>query len=154
VLIAGDDDDIRKRMVAVLSRTYQVVGIVTTAELFQAASCTRPDVIVWDISIPQIDGVAARNKLMAQQDFVPFVFVSRGSSEEATNTRWKEGSFALIFREEVSAHLVNAVEAVHNLAICDSLCYPDFFDHSLQDSKIVVIAEETRRKAEQMILSC
>ena len=52
VLIAGDADDMRNRMVAVLSRTYEVVGIVTTAELFQVASSIRPDVIVCDIFIP------------------------------------------------------------------------------------------------------
>jgi CheY-like chemotaxis protein len=154
VLVAGDDDDMRKHMVTLLSRNYQVVATVSNAELFQAASCTQPDVIVCDISTPRIDGLAARKKLISQRNFIPFVFVSGDGSEEAINMLWKERSFAFIFREEVSMHLVNAVEAVYNLAIYDSPYYPDFFDQQLEDQKIVVIEEETLRKAEHMILSC
>ena len=149
VLISCDDDDMRKHIVALLSSTY-VVGTVTNAELFQAACAARPDVIVCAISTPRIDSLAARKKLIAQRIFIPFVFVSGGSREEAI----KERSFAFIPREEVSMHLVNAVETVYNLAIYDSPFDPDSFDQHLEDSKILVIAEETLRKAERMILSC
>ena len=150
VLIACDDDNMRKHIVALLSRTYQVVGTVTNAELLQAASGARPDVIVSAISTPRIDGLAARKKLIAHRIFIPFVFVSGGSHEEAINERYP----AFISREEASMHLVNAVETVYNLAIYDSPFYPDSFDQPLEDSRILVIAEETLRKAERMILSC
>ena len=154
VLIADDDDDMRKDMVALLSRSYQVVGSVTNTELFQAATSTRPDVIVCDVSPPRLDGLAARQKLIAEGKLIPFVFVSRNTSEAVINMLWKERSFAFIFREEVSMHLVNAVEAVYNLAIYDSPFYPNFLDEDLEDQKVLVIQEETLRKAERMILSC
>jgi DNA-binding NarL/FixJ family response regulator len=154
VLIADDDDDMRKDMVALLSRSYQVVGSVTNTELFQAATRSQPDVIVCDVSSPGLHGLAARKKLIAQGKLIPFVFVSGNSSEAVINMLWKERSFAFIFREEVSMHLVNAVEAVYNLAIYDSPFYPSLFDEDLEDQKVLVIKEETLRKAERMILSC
>jgi DNA-binding NarL/FixJ family response regulator len=154
VLIADDDDEMRKDMVALLSRSYQVVGSVTNTELFQAATSTRPDVIVCDVSPPRLEALTARKKLIAQGKVIPFVFVSRNSSEAVINMLWKERSFAFIFREEVSMHLVNAVEAVYNLAIYDSPFYPNLFDEDLEDQKVVVIEEETLGKAEKMIQSC
>jgi DNA-binding NarL/FixJ family response regulator len=154
VLIASDDDDMRKHMVVLLCRNYQVVGAVTNRELVQVAIGVRPDVIVCGISTPLMDGLLARQKLITQGIFIPFVFVSRDSSEEIINMLWKERSFAFVYKEETSTHLVNAVEAVHNLAIYDSPFYPDFSDQQLEDQKIVLIEQETLSKAERMILSC
>jgi DNA-binding NarL/FixJ family response regulator len=154
VLIASDDDDMRKEMVVLLCRNYQVVGAVTNRELVQAATNVRPDVIVSGISTPGMDGLAARKKLITQGTLIPFVFVSRDNSEEIINLLWKERSFAFVYKEETSTHLVNAVEAVHNLAIYDSPFYPHFSEQQLADQKIVLVGQETLRKAERMIRSC
>jgi len=154
VLIASDDDDMRKHMVVLLCRNYQVVGTVTNRELVHAAIGVRPDVIVCGISEPRIDGLAARQRLIKQGTFIPFVFVSRESSEEIINMLWKERSFAFVYKDETSTHLVNAVEAVHNLAIYDSPFYPNFLDQQMEDQKIVLVEQQTVRKAERIILSC
>jgi DNA-binding NarL/FixJ family response regulator len=154
VLIADDDDEMRKHMVVLLCRDYQIVGAVTCKELVQTAVCTRPDVIVCDISTPRMYGLAARKKLVAQGKLIPFVFVSRESTEEIINILWKERSFAFICRDETSVHLVNAVEAVHNMAIYDSPFYPHLVDQPPEDQNVMFVEEEILRKAEQMVLSC
>ena len=153
VLIADDDDEMRKQMVVLLCRDYQIVGAVTGKELVKTAICTEPDVIVCDISTPYMYGLAARKKLAAQGKSIPFVFVSRESTEEIVNILWKERSFAFVCRDETSAHLVNAVEAVHNMAIYDSPFYPRA-DQQPEDQNVVLIDEETLRKAERMVVSC
>ena len=97
VLIASDDDDMRKHMVVLLCRNYQVVGTVTNRELVHAAIGVRPDVIVCGISEPRIDGLAARQRLIKQGTFIPFVFVSRESSEEIINMQeWNFGTALLV----------------------------------------------------------
>jgi DNA-binding NarL/FixJ family response regulator len=154
VLIADDDDDLRKEMVVLLCRDYQIVGAVTSKELVKTAICIGPDVIVCDISTPRMHGLAARKKLVAQGKSIPFVFVSRESTEEIVNILWKERSFAFVCRDETAAHLVNAVEAVHNMAIYDSPFYPRLSDQPPEEQNVVLIDEETLRKAERMILSC
>jgi CheY-like chemotaxis protein len=150
VLIAGDDDETRQHMVALLSRNCQVIGVVTNEELVQAATCMLPDVIVSDISTPRMDGMAASKELIAQGKLIPFVFVCR-ESQQAINVLW--GSFAFVSSKKISMHLVNAVEAVHSLAF-DSPVHPNFFDQQPENQNVVLIEEETLRKAEQMILSC
>jgi DNA-binding NarL/FixJ family response regulator len=153
VLIAGDDDKMRKRMVVLLCRDHQLVGVVTNKELVQTALCTRPDVIVCDIST-RMEGLLARKRLIAQGKIIPFVFVARESTKEVINVLWNERSFAFVCRDETSKHLSNLVDAVHNMAIYDSPFYPHLFDQSLERQNLVFIEGETLRKAEQLILSC
>ena len=154
VLIADDDDEMRKHMVVLLCRDYQIVGAVTSSELVKTAICTGPDVIVCDISTPRMNGLAARKKLAAQGKSVPFVFVSHESTEKIINILWKERSFAFVCRDEISTHLANAVEAVHNMAIYDSPFYPRLLEQPPEDQNVVLVEEETLRKAEQVVLSC
>jgi DNA-binding NarL/FixJ family response regulator len=154
VLIADDDDEMRKQMVVLLCRDYQIVGAVTSKELVKTAICTEPDVIVCDISTPRMHGLAARKKLAGQGKSIPFVFVSRESTEEIINILWKERSFAFVCRDEASMHLVNAVEAVHNMAIYDSPFFPSLAEQQPENQNVVLVEEETLRKAEQMVLSC
>jgi DNA-binding NarL/FixJ family response regulator len=153
VLIADDDDEMRKQMVVLLCQDYQIVGAVASKELVQTAMCIEPDVIVCDISTPGMHGFAARKKLAAQGKCIPFVFVSRESTEEIINILWKERSFAFVCRDETAAHLVNAVEAVHNMAIYDSPFFPGA-DQPPEDQNVVLIDEDTLRKAERMVLAC
>jgi DNA-binding NarL/FixJ family response regulator len=154
VLIADDDDDMRRHMVVLLCRDYQIVGAVSCNELFKTAICIGPDVIVCDISTPRMQGLAARKKLVAQGKSIPFVFVSRESSEEIVNILWNERSFAFVCSDETSMHLINAVEAVHNMAIDDSPFYPRLADQPPEDQNVVLVEEETLRRAERMVLSC
>ena len=153
VLIAEDDDDIRQDMVVLLCKDYLVVGAITNKELVQTALCLLPDVVVSDVSTPRMEGLTARKKLTAQGKLIPFVFVSR-ESQEGINVLWKESSFAFVRRNEIKMHLVNAVEAVHNLAIYDSPHYPNFLDGQPEDQNVVLIEEETLRRAEQLVVSC
>ena len=80
--------------------------------------------------------------------------MSGGTSEEAINIRGKERSFGLKSDDEVTKHLVNAVEAVHNLAVGGSPVDPYFSDQHLEDLRIVCVEAKTLRKAELMIESC
>jgi CheY-like chemotaxis protein len=153
VLIAEDDDELRQNMVMLLSKEFQIVAAVTNKELVQVAACLLPDVIVSDVSTPRMEGMTARKKLNAEGKSIPFVFVSR-DSQQGINVLWKETSLAFVRRNEIATHLANAVEAVHSLAIYDSPFYPRYFDGHPEDQNIVLVEEETLRRAEQMVLSC
>ena len=154
IVIADDNDVMRKEMVVLLCMDYEIVGAVSNSELVKTATCAQPDVIVCDISPPDMNGLAARNKLVSEGKIFPFVFVADESTEEIIKVLGKERSFAFVLRDEISMHLVNAIEAVHNFATNDSLSYRNLFDHVLEDQNVVFIEEETLRKAERLVLSC
>ena len=154
IVIADDNDVMRKQIVVLLCMDYEIVGAVSNSELVKTATCTQPDVIVCDISPPDMNGIAARNKLVSEGKIIPFVFVADESTEEMINALGKERSFAFVLRDETSMHLVNAIEAVHNFAKEDLSLSRTLVDHLMEDQNVVLIEEETLRKAERLVLSC
>jgi DNA-binding NarL/FixJ family response regulator len=112
VLIADDHDDMRNCIVGSLCGEYQIVGAVANGEeLVMVATCLLPDVIVSDISMPRMDGPAARKELIAQEKTIPFVFVSV-HGKNIVQIIPKKQPIALVHKRELATHLVNAVEAV------------------------------------------
>jgi len=66
VVVAEDDDTIRQGVVQALERTlgHQVVGQASTGlELVDIALATRPDMIVFDIHLPQLNGLDALRRI-------------------------------------------------------------------------------------------
>ncbi len=113
VLVADNNEEMRTRMVALLSSHYKVVGAVTNGEeLVEAAIRLQPDVIVSDISMPRLDGVAARRQLSALGKQTPFVFVSTHGKELIHAFR-EERLVAFVNKDEIVEHLINAVAALH-----------------------------------------
>jgi CheY-like chemotaxis protein len=112
VLIADDHHDTRRLIVALLSPYFQVVGDVSDGdELVQSAVHLLPDVIVSDIFMPRMDGLAARNKLLDQGQAVPFVFVS-ALGKEVVQFVPDHSTVAFVYKGDIVPHLSNAVEAV------------------------------------------
>jgi DNA-binding NarL/FixJ family response regulator len=154
VLIADDDDDMRKHMVGLLCRDFEIVGVVANDDdLFNTAAYLSPDVIVSEIFARRVDGLAARSKLIARGKLIPFVFVSH-ETQEIINVLRQESCVAFVYKSEMSVHLIEAVKAARNGESYESPFYFNFFDRQPEDQNLVLIDEETLRKAERMILSC
>src|SRR5205085_9716504 len=99
-------------VVELLCKGFQVVGAVCDGEeLVRAALCLLPDVIVSDILMPRMDGLAARNKLIARQQAPPWVFVST-LGKDVVRFPPNDSPVALVYKNDMSAHLSNAVAAV------------------------------------------
>ena len=112
VLVAENHEGMRSGIVELLGKTFQVVGAVDDGEkLVKSAIHLLPDVIVSNISIPAMDGFAARRKLMERWGPVPFVFVSTLGREIVQSVQ--PGSLvSLVYKDEIADHLGNAVAAV------------------------------------------
>lgn len=113
VLVADNNDEMRNRIVVLLSRHYQVVGAVSNGEdLVEAAIRLRPDVIVSDISMPRLDGLAARKQLTARGERTPFVFVST-HGDDVVHALRQERAVAFVSKSDILKHLIEAVAALH-----------------------------------------
>jgi two-component system invasion response regulator UvrY len=77
VLVADDNEEIRKRVSEVLDQEFEVVGTVPDGvTLVEAALLLEPDVIVSDLCMPRLGGLEARSELLGRGIRIPFVFVS------------------------------------------------------------------------------
>lgn len=65
VAVVEDNPDNRLLFRAILEEQYEVAGYETGREALAAFRTNRPDVVLLDISLPEMDGVAMLSKLRA-----------------------------------------------------------------------------------------
>ena len=113
VIVADDNDGMRCSIVTLLCMSFRVVGAVSDGvELVHSAAWLRPDVIVSDVVMPRMDGVTARTNLIAQQQMIPFVFLSMLNRQDL-EFLYTDSPVAFVHKLDMSAYLNHAVAEVH-----------------------------------------
>ncbi len=85
VLVVEDFEDNRFMMRRLLEMSgYRVVEAVNGNQAVELAKSVRPDIILMDLSLPQLDGLAATRRIRAQGGLgkVPIVAVSAHDSAD------------------------------------------------------------------------
>ncbi|WP_100793277.1 ATP-binding protein [Nannocystis exedens] len=86
LLVADDNPDMRAYIAAVLGNDYAVELTANGALALQAARARRPDVILADVMMPEMDGYELVTRLKRDDDLrdVPVVLLSAKASREET----------------------------------------------------------------------
>ncbi|HST53534.1 MAG TPA: response regulator [Pyrinomonadaceae bacterium] len=85
VLVVEDFEDNRFMMRRLLEMSgYRVVEAVNGQQAVESAASERPDIILMDLSLPMLDGLAATRRIRAHDDGgrVPIVAVSAHDSAD------------------------------------------------------------------------
>ena len=85
VLVVEDFEDNRFMMRRLLEMSgYRVVEAVNGNQAVELATSVRPDIILMDLSLPQLDGLAATRRIRSQEGLgkVPIVAVSAHDSSD------------------------------------------------------------------------
>ena len=109
VLIADDNDSVRAAVGRLLEESFELVGAVSNGrELVDAALAHRPDVIVSDLDMPSLDGLAALKVLRDAGHTTPFVLLT---GMEGDVRRWIDvGVIGVVLKADVS-ELAAAIQA-------------------------------------------
>jgi DNA-binding NarL/FixJ family response regulator len=115
VLIADDQEMVRAgfRMILEAEPDVEVVGEAGDgAEALEAARRTRPAVVVMDIRMPVLDGVAATRRLLAELDSPPYVvIVTTFDDDENLYEALRAGASGFLLKNSPPEQLVEAVRA-------------------------------------------
>ncbi len=115
VLIADDHDILRDGLKALLSMAgdIQVVGEAHTGrEAMRKSELLVPDVILMDISMPELDGVEACRRIRAQLPESHVLFLTMHEAEEYFFRALQAGASGYVIKRTAAADLVAAVRAV------------------------------------------
>jgi len=115
VLLADDHDILRDGLRALLSMAgdIEVVGEAQTGrEAVRQAKLLSPDVILMDISMPELDGVEACRRIRAQVPETRVLFLTMHEAEEYFFRALRAGAAGYIIKRTAAADLVGAVKAV------------------------------------------
>lgn len=115
ILLADDHDILRDGLRALLEMAgdMAVVGEARTGrEAAEEAERLRPDVVLMDISMPELDGVEACRRIRAQVAEARVLFLTMHESEEYFFRALRAGAAGYVIKRTAAADLLAAVRAV------------------------------------------
>jgi two-component system invasion response regulator UvrY len=115
VLIADDHAIVRKGLRDILREASQsaVVGEASNGQEALALARSQPwDVVVLDITMPGISGLAVLNKLKEEMPRLPVLMLSMHSGEHYVSGSLKAGASGYLSKESAPEELVTAIHAV------------------------------------------
>ena len=116
LLIVDDHTVVRDGLTAMLERQgdFSVVGEAKDGrEAVQRATELRPDVILMDLRMPELDGVGAMREIQADDPEARFIVLTTYDSDEAIFDAIEAGAKGYLLKDASRDELFRAVRAVH-----------------------------------------
>jgi DNA-binding NarL/FixJ family response regulator len=116
VLLVDDDPLVRSGLRMMLAGAAQV-DVVGEADdgrgVLAAVDLHRPDVVLMDIRMPQLDGIAATRLLRGQPDPPAVVVLTTFDADEHVLRALRAGAAGFLLKDTPPADIVRAIELVH-----------------------------------------
>jgi len=112
VLLADDHPMVVKELCALLQLEFDVIATVADGDaLLAAAEALAPDVIVTDIAMPGLDGIAAASEILRRNPAARIVFVTVHDEAEMVKKSLAIGVMGYVLKVTAGEDLVPAIHA-------------------------------------------
>jgi DNA-binding NarL/FixJ family response regulator len=112
VLVAEDHPRVAEELRRLLEREFEVAAMVEDGRaLLWQAEVIRPDVVVTDIVMPALDGIAATEELLARHPGTRVILVTVYDDPELVERGYAAGALACVLKQTAARDLVPAVRA-------------------------------------------
>jgi DNA-binding NarL/FixJ family response regulator len=113
VLLADDHQMLVDALTSVLEPRCEVVGSVTDGRsLLEAAEKLRPDIIVLDIAMPQLNGLDAGRKLQQKMPAVKLIYMTMNEDPYLVGEAFRAGASAFLLKQAAGFELIAAIAKV------------------------------------------
>jgi DNA-binding NarL/FixJ family response regulator len=113
VLLADDHRLLREAFVKLLEPDCDVVGAVSDGRaLLEAAPKLRPDVVVVDIAMPQLNGLDAARQLKRAMPAVKVIFLTVNEDPDLAAEAFRAGGSAFLLKNSAASELLQAIQDV------------------------------------------
>ena len=116
LLLADDHALFREGLRLLLEQKgeFTVVGEATNGEeAIELAKSLKPDVVVMDITMPEMDGLEAARQLRAQMPNLPILFLTVHDTDNYFFGALDAGASGYVLKDAVGADLVAAIHTVY-----------------------------------------
>jgi DNA-binding NarL/FixJ family response regulator len=116
VLLVDDDPLVRSglKMMLAGAERVEVVGEVDDGRgVLAAVDIHHPDVVVMDIRMPELDGIAATRLLRAQPNPPAVLMLTTFDADELVLRALRAGAAGFLLKDTPPAEIVRAIELVH-----------------------------------------
>ena len=116
-LLVADDQPIIRRGLALMLDAEDDITVVGQAadgqQVLELARTLRPDVVVMDLQMPRLGGVAATRQLAAELPRVRVVVLTTFDDDELVYEAVRAGAHAYLLKDAAEAEVLETVRAVH-----------------------------------------
>lgn len=117
ILIADDHAIIRDGLEMILSTGtgLKVIGTASDGiEAYKVAGELKPDVIVMDIAMPNMNGIEATRRIIKENPSIKIIILSMHSTSEDIFRSLQAGAMSYLLKESAGTEVIEAVHAVMN----------------------------------------
>ncbi len=117
VMIADDQEIIRDSLELLISsdNRFEVVGTTSNGrETVQKALELKPDVILMDIRMPEMNGIECVNLIKEKNSRIKIIMLTTFDSEEYIYNSLKTGADGFLLKGISKADLIKSIETVYN----------------------------------------
>jgi len=113
VLLADDHQMLLDALKGLLEPSYEVVGLVTDGRaLLKAAQKLRPDIIVLDIAMPQLNGLEAGRQLKQSMPTAKLIYMTMNEDPYLVGEAFRAGASAYLLKQAAGLELNEAIQRV------------------------------------------
>ncbi len=148
IVIADDHPIVREGLATVLGTEegLEVVGqAINGVEAVSLARDLRPDVILMDLQMPEMDGVQAIREIKAQSPEIGIIILTTFDTDEYIFTGIEAGARGYLLKDSPPAQVLEAIRAVHR---GDSLIQPSVATRVLDR-----VSQQAHSAAPEQVLS-
>lgn len=137
VLIADDHTLLAEACANLLQPEFEVVGIVNNGRaLLRAAPELKPDIVILDIGMPELNGLDAGDHLKHVMPSVKLVYLTVNTGPDVAAEAFRRGASGYIVKQCAAAELLTAIRrVVKGESYLSPLVTKDMVDFLLRSGK-------------------
>jgi DNA-binding NarL/FixJ family response regulator len=113
IIIADDHKLLAEACRSVLEPQYKVVAIVTDGRaLLEAASTLRPDAIILDIAMPNLNGLDAGEQIKRRMPAVKLIYLTMTVTAAVAAEAFRRGASGYVLKQSTTEELLIAIRKV------------------------------------------
>ena len=113
ILLADDHRMLLDALVTLLAKEFEVVGVVRDGgAVIEMAERLRPDIIVLDISMPEVDGIDAARILQKEGNRAKILYLSMYADLPLVEEAFRTGASGYMLKEGAVEELVKAIQCI------------------------------------------
>lgn len=117
ILVADDHEVIRRGLCTLLQsqQDWEICGETKDGrEAVEMAKELNPDIVILDISMPNLNGLAAARQLAQQNPDAKIIILTMADSDQAIREALDAGARGFVLKSDAARDLISAVEALQH----------------------------------------